>query len=207
MNIFCWKILLFILTAILSIELCCAQWSNLINKDYSHDKDDKPKPYEFNDAELTAIQALVAFREVIGELLQKVGIGWPNLGSILSNADNLNTKTNLQYSNEEALAAASATATKGTAGFASALLRGVALSLPLLIPMATTIRRMSTDQYVPPLPFIPDPYYNSAMHRRRGRSIARSANDYADNLNLKHLESIIAQINSLSRKYEKPLNV
>jgi hypothetical protein len=183
---------LFILSLALLIQICFAQWAQYKYqlKDSDDEKDtEKTKPYDFNEAEMTAIQAIVALREVIGELLQKVGLSLPSLASIITRSDvNSIVKTPLQ--------AEDATVSSKAGGLA-VLLRGIALSLPLLIPMATTIRRMSNDPYVPPLPFLPDPYYNAALHRRRGRSL-----DY-DNYKLKQLENILLQIDSLSRKYNK----
>lgn len=188
MNLFIWKILLFILSSALLIQTCFAQWSKFSIKDSDDDKDlDLKKPYEFNDAEMTAIQAIVAFREVIGELLQKVGLNIPSLASIVTRSD-INSIVKTPQVEES-------TTTAKSGGMAAVLLRGLALSLPLLIPMATQMRRMSTDPYIPPLPFIPDPYYNTALHRRRGRSI--------DDNQLKQLENILLQIDSLSRKYNK----
>ncbi len=176
----------------LLIQICFAQWSQYKYqlKDSDDEKDtEKIKPYDFNEAEMTAIQAIVALREVIGELLQKVGLSLPSLASIITRSDvNSIVKTPLQSED--------ATISSKASGLA-VLLRGIALSLPLLIPMATTIRRMSNDPYVPPLPFLPDPYYNAALHRRRGRSI-----DF-DNYRIKQLENILLQIDSLSRKYNK----
>ena len=165
------------------------------NSVYGVREEEHKKPYEFNDAELTAIQAIVAFREVIGELLQKVGFNLPNLASIITRSDMNHIKTPVRL--PEPLADSSVK----SGGLGTALLRGMALSLPLLIPMATQIRRMSADPpYIPPIPFIPDPYYDRALHRRRGR---RSVPTTQDLYRLKQLEHIVRQINSMRRQYDR----
>jgi len=191
MNQFCWKaILLFILSLAVLWDTCRGQYST-----YRHRDDDDKKPYEFNDAELTAIQAIVAFREVIGELLQKVGFNLPSIASIITRSDVNHMKTPMRVPEPEL--------DVKSGGIGSALLRGMALSLPLLIPMATQIRRMSTDPpYIPPIPFIPDPYYNRALHRRRGRRSVPTLTDN-DYYRLRQLEAIINKIESFNRQYNQ----
>jgi hypothetical protein len=165
---------------------------------YGVREEEHKKPYEFNEAELTAIQAIVAFREVIGELLQKVGFNLPSLASIITRSDLNSIKPPVRVA--ETLEDSSVQFKTG--GLGTTLLRGMALSLPLLIPMATQIRRMSADPpYIPPIPFIPDPYYDRALHRRRGRrSLSTNTQDY---YRLKQLEHIVRQIESMSKQYER----
>lgn len=186
-------LLLAIVTSLVLFQTCAAQYRNSpygVREDL-HQK----KPYQFNEAEMTAIQAIMAFRDVIGELLSKVGFNIPGLASIITRSDMNQVKTPVRVS--EPLADSSI-----KSGLGSALLRGVALSLPLLIPMATQIRRMSAEPpYIPPIPFIPDPYYDKALHRRRGkRSVPMP---YLQKINqFKQLETILRQIEDMRRQYD-----
>ncbi|XP_054156821.1 dual specificity protein kinase shkD-like [Oppia nitens] len=209
-----WSKLLDAFLATLSLfvlwDTCLGQYSST----YRHRDDDDKKPYEFNDAEMTAIQAIVAFREVIGELLQKVGFNLPSLASIITRSDMNHVKAPVRVQAAAQTLEAADSVVKST-GIAGALLRGMAISLPLLIPMATQIRRMSNEPTVPPyipaIPFIPDPYYNRALHRRRGRrsvmGVSRSSllstPSYTDTdaYRLRQLEAIISKIESLHRQY------
>ena len=185
--------LLTILSSVVLLDTCSATYYR--NSVYGVREEEHKKPYEFNDAELTAIQAIVAFREVIGELLQKVGFNLPTLASIITRSDMNHLKAPVRI--PEPLEDSSGKAS----GLGSVLLRGMALSLPLLIPMATQIRRMSAEPpYIPPIPFIPDPYYDRALHRRRGR---RSVPTTQDLYRLKQLEQIVRQIDSMSRQYDR----
>jgi len=136
----------------------------------------KPKPYDFNEVEMTAIQAMISLRDIIGDLLQRVGINIPSLASLVTRSE---TGAEKGTSTSALLAdspSALSTFTSKTSNVGVQVLRGLALSLPLLIPMATQIRRMSPDTQVTPtitipsMPMIPDLYYyNQAMHRRRGK--------------------------------------
>ena len=138
----------------------------------------KPKPYDFNEVEMTAIQAMVSIRDIIGELLQKVGFNMPSLASLITRSENGADKTTAlsQLSDSSSSPLNSLTATKST-NVGVQVLRGLALSLPFIIPMATQLRRMSIDTpsvaSIPltqvPQMMIPDIYYNQAMHRRRGK--------------------------------------
>ena len=186
------QLLFAIVTSLTLLHTCAAQYRN---SPYGVREIENKKPYEFNDAEMTAIQTIMAFRDVIGELLGKVGFNIPTLASIITRSDMNHVKAPVRVS--EPLAASPAK----SGGFTSALLRGVALSLPLLIPMATQIRRMSAEPpYIPPIPFIPDPYYDKALHRRRGRRSVPMP--YRIN-QLKQLEIILRQIEDMRRQYDR----
>ena len=149
----------------------------------------KPKPYDFNEVEMTAIQAMVSLRDIIGDLLQRVGLNMPSLASLITRSEHGNEKVSPGFTESSNGGALShLTSNKGT-NMGIQLLRGLALSLPLLIPMATQIRRMSPDTssaaataaatmaqplILPQMPImLPDLYYNQAMHRRRGKRSTR----------------------------------
>lgn len=148
----------------------------------------KKKPYHFNEIELTAIQALVSIRDVIGELLHRVGINIPTFTSLVnrSEGDKLKTSSVPAFLLSGAGGGSTSPLLALKSSNAASLLRGLALSLPLLIPMANQLRRMSVDNApvaaVAPLrnPFpvssqmLFDPYYNQALHRRRSRRSATS---------------------------------
>ena len=139
----------------------------------------KPKPYDFNEVEMTAIQAMISLRDVIGVLLQKVGFNIPSLASLINRSENGVDKVSgssgfLSDSSSSALSALTSTKSSNVG---VQVLRGLALTLPLLIPMATQMRRNSLDSSlapslpisIPHMPMYPDIYYNQAMHRRRGK--------------------------------------
>lgn len=150
----------------------------------------KPKPYAFNDVEMTAIQAMISLRDILGDLLHRVGINIPSLASLItrSETDRKHPVTSLLTDSSSSPGSLASALSSTKSSNAALLLRGLAISLPLLIPMATQIRRMSSDsaaitplnqlnlQQLQPLNFIPDPYYNQALHRRRGK---RSLNSLA----------------------------
>lgn len=148
---------------------------------------------------MTAIQAMISLRDIIGELLQKVGFNIPGITRSSSGAADAGSSSSgfLSSSSDSSGALSSfgsgSTATKSTS-VGVQVLRGLALLSPLIIPMATQLRRMSPDysssfgsnsglslpsmSVVPPMPpmVFPDIYYNQAMHRRRGK---RSTGDLA----------------------------
>lgn len=163
----------------------------------------KRKPYHFNDVELTAIQALVSIRDVIGELLHRVGINIPAFASLINRSEGDKLKASipsfLMGSVNSPLAIKSSNA--------ASLLRGLALSLPLLIPMATQLRRMSVDN-TPSIPLrnsfpvssqmLFDPYYNQALHRRRSK---RSTKIMPRPLSDSSLEHIVKALEKLEQLY------
>ncbi len=144
---------------------------------------------------MTAIQAMISLRDIIGELLQKVGFNIPGITRSSSGAADAGSSSSgfLSSDSNGALSSFGSTATKST-NVGVQVLRGLALLSPLIIPMATQLRRMSPDysssfgsnsglslpsmSVVPPMPpmVFPDIYYNQAMHRRRGK---RSTGDLA----------------------------
>lgn len=175
--------------------MCMGQWATFL-KDSDEEDDKKDNGYQFTEAELSAIQALLSFRQVITELLDKVTISWPNLAQMILRSEPTSpiNRTPLAGSGQE-------TEITKSSGLGTTLLRGVALSLPFLLPMAPILKRMSTGTNIytgpgPMPPFIPDFYYNAATHRRRmGRSI--------DLEQLKYLESIFENIQALDTKYQR----
>lgn len=163
----------------------------------------KPIPYKFTSTEMTAIQAMVSLRDIISELLQKVGFNIPGIASFITRSEAGVDKTAAAAAasnNGYGILAAETSSSNSNpfSAFTSSkstnvgvqVLRGLALLSPLIIPMASQLRRMSPDSssshfasssslpslpmpMVPPMPMlIPDIYYNQAMHRRRGKRSA-----------------------------------
>lgn len=161
----------------------------------------KPKPYFFNDMELTAIQAIVSLRDMIGVLLKRAGINIPaSLASLITRSENAEKGAPASFLLPDSSGASSLANVKSNN--MALLVRGLALSLPLLIPMATQIRRMSTDNVVPQFqlpqfPLMPDPYYDQALHRRRGK---RSVNRMAMNMPVSS-EQILHNMRLMEAKY------
>lgn len=180
--------------------------SSILNSIKEPDSDElaaasKPKPYEFNELEMTAIQAMVAVRDIIGDLMHRVGFNLPSsLASLITRSETSeDDKVNLSGDTSSGV-------TK--AANVGVLLRGLALSLPLLIPMATQIRRMSTDtpMVVPrfaQLPFVPDPYYNQALHRRRGRRSVQTLTPERARSTIEQLEQVERILRYLRQMEEK----
>lgn len=153
----------------------------------------KPIPYKFTSTEMTAIQAMISLRDIISELLQKVGFNIPGISSFITRSEAGVDKTAASNNGYGILAADTPSSSNPFSAFTSSkstnmgvqVLRGLALLSPLIIPMATQLRRMSPETssshftsslpslpmpMVPPMPMIiPDIYYNQAMHRRRGK--------------------------------------
>ena len=150
---------------------------------------------------MTAIQAMISLRDIIGELLQKVGFNIPGITRSSSGAADTGSSSGFLSSDSNGALSSfgSSTATKST-NVGVQVLRGLALLSPLIIPMATQLRRMSPDyssssssfgsgssglslpslpsmSVVPPMPpmVFPDIYYNQAMHRRRGKRSTATA--------------------------------
>ncbi|OTF76373.1 hypothetical protein BLA29_006241, partial [Euroglyphus maynei] len=173
--------------------------SNLVNHLSSSSSSSKGKPYAFNDVEMSALQTMISIRNIIGDLLHKVGVNLPSsLASFITRSSDQNGDLNEKHS----LLSADSGATNLLSSKVNAalLLRGLALSLPLLIPMANQIRRMSTDGSAssptvassPSFSALPasslmvapfqlpqfDPYgYDRALHRRRGKRSATSLSE------------------------------
>lgn len=165
------------------------------------------KPYDFNEVEMTAIQAMISLRDIIGDILQRVGLNIPSLASLITRSEGGPEKGTgasafLEQSSGSPLSGL--TSTKST-NLGVQVLRGLALSLPLLIPMATQIRRMSPDHSasiplqtltMPQLPVMsyPDMYFNQAMHRRRGkRSLNLGHDQEASQLTVPVLSGSVVQ--------------
>lgn len=132
-----------LLVLCLLLHDCNCQW-------ISKQGDDKKEPYSFNETELSTIQAIVAFRQVFNELVEKVAMAWPALASVIVRSDsspiagNAATSTPSRHHASLSALSSSSGALGSRSRLGTALLRGMTLSLPLLIPMAPTIiRRMS----------------------------------------------------------------
>ncbi|KAH9425176.1 hypothetical protein DERP_013407 [Dermatophagoides pteronyssinus] len=178
---------------------------NHLSSSSSSSSNGKGKPYAFNDVEMSALQTMISIRNIIGDLFHKVGFNLPSsLASLITRSSDPNglddDKHSLLSSDSSAANILSTAASKVNAGL---LIRGLALSLPLLIPMANQIRRMSSDGA--PLPLQPfasssssssvptsslmaapitfqlpqfDPYgYDRALHRRRGKRSATALSE------------------------------
>lgn len=170
--------------------------SGVVTASSSLSNGNKLKPYAFNDVEMSAIQAMISLRNIIGDLLHKFGVNIPSSLASLITRSEVSSVANSANSETAANALSSLLSSASTKVNAALILRGLALSLPLLIPMANQLRRMSTENnpvFVPsssgtsmPLasqasmqsmipPLFPhfDPYgYDRAAHRRRGKRSA-----------------------------------
>lgn len=169
--------------------------SGVVTASSSSSNGNKLKPYAFNDVEMSAIQAMISLRNIIGDLLHKFGVNIPSSLASLITRSEVSSVANSGNSETAANALSSLLSSASSKVNAALILRGLALSLPLLIPMANQLRRMSTENnpvFVPssgtsmPLssqasmqsmmpPLLPhfDPYgYDRAAHRRRGKRSA-----------------------------------
>ena len=98
---------------------------------------------------MSAIQTMISIRNIIGDLLHKVGVNLPSsLASLITRSSDHNNEKHSLLSTGGDSAAASILSSASSKVNAALLIRGLALSLPLLIPMANQIRRMSTDSGV-----------------------------------------------------------
>lgn len=151
---------------------------------------------------MSAIQTITAFRQVIGEVFEKLAIAWPALASVIVRSDG---GADINRSPIKIPSSEDQPATKSS-GYGTALLRGMALSLPLLLPMAPLIaKRMSSSGFVqhpsvqsaapgvlgsiaaPSVLNYPSPYPYYATHRRLG---------------VGNPHQILDQINALRQKYD-----
>ncbi|KAH9521410.1 hypothetical protein DERF_005071 [Dermatophagoides farinae] len=133
----------------------------------------KAKPYAFNDVEMSAIQTMISIRNIIGDLLHKVGVNLPSsLASLITRSSDHNNEKHSLLSTGGDSAAASILSSASSKVNAALLIRGLALSLPLLIPMANQIRRMSTDSGVLSAP--PPPPSSSSSFTSASQSLSAS---------------------------------